>query len=175
MSLFVVNLLLAVLWVFLWGDLSIYTLALGFAFGYATLLLFARIRGRDTLWNAYGRRLFAVAGFAVHFFKLLVKSNLEIAREILTPGMSIQPSILRYDVTGLGETAIVAFSSAVTLTPGTLVVDVNTTSDGRTLLYIHALFARDRAAVVADLDALRVRMERDVLLSGGDEPEEVAA
>ena len=162
MSLFLINLLLAFLWIFLWGDLSLYTLLIGFALGYLTLLLFARIRGRDTLWNAYGSRLWAIIGFSAYFFGLLVKSNWQIAKEILTPGLSIKPRILRYEVTGLGEVEVVALANAITLTPGTLVVDIRTHDDGQAFLYIHGLFAEDREATIAELDDLRDRMKQDV-------------
>ncbi len=167
MNLFIINLLLAVLWVFLWGDLTLYTLGIGLIFGYITLLLFTRIRGHegpDTLWNAYGRKLWRAIVFVGYFFRLLVVSNLQIAKEILTPGLSIQPRVIRYEVTGLGPFSIVTFANAITLTPGTLVVDVRHNSDGRSFLYIHSLFAEDRQATIRSLDELRERMQEDVFL-----------
>ncbi len=166
MSLFLINVLLAALWVLLWGDLSLYTIIIGFVFGYAVLWLFVRLRGSDTLWNAYGRRLYGIATFVLYFLGLLVKSNIEIAREILTPGLSIKPRIVRYDVTGLSPAQIAALSNAITLTPGTLVVDARTDDKtGQSTLHIHSLFSEDRESTIRDLDSLRHRMERDIFFT----------
>ncbi|MEM1012822.1 MAG: Na+/H+ antiporter subunit E [Planctomycetota bacterium] len=173
MSLFLVNVLLAAMWVLLWGDLSLYTIVLGFAFGYAVLWLFARLRGHDTLWNAYGRRLFGLFTFGIYFFGQLVKSNWQIARQILSPGLDIDPRIIRYDVTGLSTAEITILSNAITLTPGTLVIDSRTRGD-RTLLYIHCLFAEDRETQIEEIDTLRHHMERDVFFKGPPTPTAIA-
>ena len=165
MTLFLVNVLLAALWVILWGDLSLYTIAVGFAFGYAVLWLFARTvsrGGEGAMREAYGRRVIGLVRFAGHFAWLLVKSNWQIAREVVTPGMGISPRILRYEVTGLNDAETTALSNAITLTPGTLVVDVRDSEGGRRHLYVHAIYAADRARAEADLDRLRRRMEREV-------------
>lgn len=161
MRLFLVNVLLAVLWIFLWGELSFYTLLVGFAGGYLVLWLFTRTHG-GMLRDAYGQRIVDLLRFSGHFLVLLVQSNLQIAREILTPGLAMQPRFVRYEVTGLNPVQITALSNAITLTPGTLVIDVRDTPDGRTMLYVHCMFAKDRQAAVDDLDALRQRMEQDL-------------
>ena len=162
MTLFLVNVLLAALWVILWGDLSLYTIAVGFVFGYAVLWLFARTVNRGLLREAYGRRVIDLARFGGHFAWLLVKSNWQIAREVVTPGSGISPRIVRYEVTGLNDAQTTALSNAITLTPGTLVVDCRDSPDGRRHLYVHAIYAADRERAVADLDRLRRRMEREV-------------
>lgn len=161
MRLFLVNVLLAVLWIFLWGELSIYTLLVGFVGGYLVLWLFTRVHG-GLLRDAYGQRIVDLVRFSVYFLVLLVRSNLQIAWEILTPGFGMRPRFVRYDVTGLSETQLVALSNAITLTPGTLVIDARDTADGRKMLYVHSMYAEDRDAAVRDLDALRWRMERDL-------------
>jgi multicomponent Na+:H+ antiporter subunit E len=162
MSLFLVNVLLALLWVLLWDDLSVYTIVIGFVFGYATLYLFTRFSSGRTLRNAYGQRLIDLFVFAVKFTILLIRSNLEIAWEILTPGYGMTPRIIRYEVTGMTETQVAAFSNAITLTPGTLVVDVRDSAGGRLHLYVHCLYAGDRDQAVRDLDELRLLMNRRV-------------
>lgn len=167
MTLFLVNLILAGLWVFLWGSLSFYTLLAGFLLGYVAILVFTRAtpRGRRAR-NMYVGRIRGALAFTWYFAKALVVSNLEIAREVITPGMGIEPRIVRYDVTGLTPGQIVAFASAITLTPGTLVVDSVTNANGRDMLYVHSMYARDYDATIADLDQLRDRMERQLFKAG---------
>ena len=88
---------------------------------------------------------------------LLIRSNLQIAREILTPGWAQSPRILRYEVGGLSEVETTVLANSISLTPGTLAVDVS--DDGRHL-YLHCMYARDRAAQLREIDRLRERLER---------------
>ena len=169
MTLLLVNVLLALLWVLLWGDLSLWTIAVGFLLGYGTLYLFTRLSpgGRGGVRAAYGRRIGSILRFSLYFLRLLVRSNLQIAGEILTPGLSIRPRILRYEVTGLSDAQTATLANAITLTPGTLVVDVRDEkagdgATGRRHLYVHAMYAADRGRATADLDALRRRLMREV-------------
>ena len=170
MTLFFVNVLLALLWVFLWGDLSLYTLLVGLVGGYLVLWIFTRVQGRRTLRDAYGQRMLNLLKFAVYFLKLLVVSNLQIAKEIVTPGQGMTPRFVRYEVTGMNDAQTTAFANAITLTPGTLVVDAREREDGRRFLYVHAMYAEDREAAVRGLDELRRHMERDVFVTRSAAP-----
>ncbi len=172
MTLFFVNVLLAVLWVFLWGDLSLYTLLVGLVGGYVVLWLFTRVNGRRTLRDAYGQRLINLVRFTGYFLKLLVVSNLQIAREIVTPGQQMTPRFVRYEVTGMSDAQATAFANAITLTPGTLVVDAREREDGRRFLYVHAMYAEDREAAVLSLGELRRRLEHDVFVTRPRTPPE---
>ncbi len=159
MTLFLMNLLLAVIWVLLWGRASAWTIGTGLIGGYFVLWIFTRVHGRDVLRRAYGGRVVDTVRFAIYFLALLIRSNLALAWEILTPHWRMSPRIVRYDVSHLTGPQIVAFSNALTLTPGTLTVDI---SDDQQRLYIHCMYAADRERAIRDLDDLRLRMERDV-------------
>ena len=159
MTLFILNILLALMWVLLWGLLDVYSIVVGLVGGYFVLWAFTRTVRPGLLADAYGNRVVDLARFAAHFVVLLLKSNLQLAREIVTPGYGMTPRLLRYDVAGLSDAQIVALSNAITLTPGTLVVDI---SPDKSHLYVHCMYAADERAARADLDALRRRMEREV-------------
>ena len=192
MRLLLVNIILAMLWIFLWGDLTLYTLVVGLLLGYGVLYLFTRVVRRDMLRDAYGQRVTDLFSFGIYFTKLLFASNWETAKEILTPGMSVRPRIVRYEVTGMSDLQITTLSNAITLTPGTLVVDMRdeepddnpdeTVTEelaegidpeddarpprprelGRRYIYVHCLYAEDREAAVAEIDELRRTMQRKV-------------
>lgn len=159
MTLLLLNLLLALLWVLLWGELTLYTLLVGLVGGYFVLWVFSRVIHPDLMRQAYGGYVSDLLHFGGYFLWLLVKSNLVLAREILTPGHGMSPRILRYNVAHLSDPQIVALSNAITLTPGTLVVDISREKD---FLYIHSMYARDPVRARRDLDELRERMEREV-------------
>ena len=92
---------------------------------------------------------------------VLLRSNLQIAWEILTPDWKQAPRIVRYSVSGLTDVEKTVLSSAITLTPGTLAVDL---SDDGKWMYLHCMYAEDRAAQIEEIDTLRLKLERWVFV-----------
>jgi multicomponent Na+:H+ antiporter subunit E len=72
----------------------------------------------------------------------VAKANAAIAAIVLHPRLPIDPKLVSYDTTLDGELALTTFANSVTLTPGTLTVDVDV--DDGTLL-VHTLTASTRA------------------------------
>lgn len=171
MTLLLVNLLLAALWVLLWGELDFYVVVVGLIGGYFVLWGFTRVVRRDLMRDAYGGWVLDLVRFGGYFIGLLIKSNLMLARVVVTPGFSMSPRIVRFSVDGLNDAQIAALSSAITLTPGTLVVDI---SRDMKFLYVHAMFAADPGQVRLELEQLRARMERQVFHLEPREPDSVS-
>lgn len=147
------HLTLAVAWCFLWGLFSVWNFVAGLAIGLGVLSAYSHAADG----TSYARRLFNLMRFGGWFFVLLVRSNVQIAREILTPGWSQSPRILRYDAPGLSEAQMTVLANSITLTPGTLAIDVS--EDGQAL-FLHCMYARDRDQQIRELDSLRDRLER---------------
>ena len=97
--------------------------------------------------------------FGGYFLYVLTKANFQIAWEVITPGLSQTPRILRYPVAHLSDTQLTILANCITLTPGTLVVDASNDNDW---LYVHSMYAADRAAAVTELAKLDRRLTRDV-------------
>jgi multicomponent Na+:H+ antiporter subunit E len=155
MTLFLLNILLAVLWCFTWGSFDFYTLATGFALSYLLLGIYSRV----TAVEGYGRKAADLARFAVYFVRVLLLANLQIAYEILTPGLAARPRIVRFDVTGLTPAQRTILLNSINLTPGTLVVDM---SADRHTFYVHCMYAQDYDDAVAQLNDLKRRLELEV-------------
>ncbi|HIF64902.1 MAG TPA: hypothetical protein EYG16_11660 [Deltaproteobacteria bacterium] len=66
----------------------------------------------------------------------LLLSNLEVARIVLSPRLHIRPGLIAYRTELKTDLAITALANIITLTPGTLTLEV---SKDRTVLFIHAL------------------------------------
>lgn len=66
--------------------------------------------------------------------KEIVVSNLAVAKVILMPSLPIHPRILRVEASQRSDVAQVIFANSITLTPGTVTLDVR---DGK--LLVHAL------------------------------------
>lgn len=71
------------------------------------------------------RRAAALLSFSAWLLKEIALANLAVARLILTPRLPIDTSIVKIDAAHLSPVSQVVLANAITLTPGTLSVDVN--------------------------------------------------
>ena len=140
------TIVLTVLWAALTGSFAGPNLLLGaiLAFG-ASLLLRQRIggpRGLGKIWPV-------IALGAVFVFELL-SSAVSVALLVLSPNLSgrLRPAIIAVPLTVKSDAEITLLANLITLTPGTLSIDV---SDDRSVLYVHALMFKDRAALLGSI------------------------
>ena len=139
------NMVLALAWAALHGEFSLTSLASGFAVGY--LLLALLVKGGLVGENPYTTRVGRALGFLVYFLWELIIANIRIAYDVLTPRHHMQPGIVAIPLEAKTDAEITLLANFITLTPGTLSLDV---SEDRKLLYIHAMYIEN-----ADPDALR--------------------
>lgn len=85
------------------------------------------------------------------FLRELVLANLRVAREVATPGFSMEPAILAVPTRARNVLEAVLLANAITLTPGTLTLEVD---EEQRILYVHALYAPSRDTVLVDLRRL---------------------
>ena len=72
----------------------------------------------------------------------IAKANLHVARVILTPSLPIQPRVIRVRATQRSELGNTIFANSITLTPGTVALDVR----GGSIL-VHALTDQSAAGL----------------------------
>ncbi len=160
MTTLVWNLLLAVIWATVLDDLSPRGLLIGFAVSYLVLGAAWRLGlGDSRAGGAYFRKVFEIAAFAVWFMYELTLANFRMIRYTLSPLRAMAPGIVAVPLhEDLSDLEITTLAILVSLTPGTLSLDI--TSDRRTL-YVHAMDASDPAAVQAEVkDGFEVRIKR---------------
>ncbi len=58
------------------------------------------------------------------FIVALIKSNLDVARRVLTPSLPINPGIVKFKTRLTTDYSKMVLANSITLTPGTLTVDV---------------------------------------------------
>ena len=153
MSLFAINLILAVIWASLWATFTLPSLATGFALGYAALWVAQPLFGGKPL---YFLRVWRVIRLILFFLYELVVSSIRVAWDVLTPTHLSKPAILEMPLDVESDIEILLVTNLISLTPGTLSLDVS--PDRKTLL-IHAMFAEDPDALIAEL---KEGMERKV-------------
>jgi len=133
--------LMAVAWGALTGDFSLLNLGAGAAIGLVALRI-GGLRGR--LSFGFVRRLPLALGFGVFFLKELVVANLRVAAMVLGPRRWLKPALLALPLDVKSDPEIAMLANLITLTPGTLSVDV---SPDRSTLYVHCLGVDDAEAV----------------------------
>lgn len=158
MNAFLLNLLFAAVWAALVGEVDTPHLVFGFILGYGVLWLL-----RPAIGGSYHRRLPMFVGFVLFFLRELVVSTLRVAWEVITPRKLRHTGIIAVPLDARTDTEITVFANLLTLTPGTLSLDV---SDDRRVLYVHAMFVDDPDAMRREI---KEGMERRVLalLRGG--------
>ena len=144
-GMFLVNVLLAIAWVLVTGGFSLLNGLFGFVLGLAALSLIREQIGTI----GYVRRVRRLASLALLFLYELVMSAVRVFKLVLTPDLSkLQPGFIAFPLTVDRDFEIALLANLITLTPGTLSVDV---SDNRRTLYIHAIHVPDPEAMKADI------------------------
>lgn len=150
---------LAATWLSLVGTLYVGHVLFAIAFGLA--LPFA-LRASWPARRSFARPLLAcgrAAGLLALVLADVVVANLQVARAVLGPVRRLQPGFVEVPLELDDERAIVLLAHTVTLTPGTLSVDVS--PDRRTLL-VHALDVPDPAAAAQKIKARYERRIREI-------------
>lgn len=138
---FLMNLLLTFVWVALTGVFEYPNFVFGFALSFAIMWIISRSNGDDR----YFTMAIKIAGFFLFFMRELIKANIEVAYDVITPRFHMQPGIVSLPLDAKTDLEITLLANLISLTPGTLSLDV---SDDRTVLYVHAMYIRDRESFV---------------------------
>ncbi|AUC09237.1 MULTISPECIES: Na+/H+ antiporter subunit E [Agrobacterium] len=137
MSLYVVQLLFVAVWLAVTGSLTLANVI--FALIVSTLALWLirhQLPGGRNHWLRLGR----VLSLVLLFFKELALSAWKVAVMVTRPKLDVQPGIFAYPLTVTTDFEITLLANLITLTPGTLSVDV---SPDRKVLYVHAIDCSD--------------------------------
>ncbi len=105
--------------------------------------------------RAYGNHLYWSGRFVLFLFVQIIVSNLALAWLVIQPKLKLDPGIVAVPLTVRTNLEITAVASSVTLTPGTLAIDLHTDEKGRHLLYIHSF-------QVGDPDRVRLTIKNGV-------------
>lgn len=130
------NIFLAFIWMFFKVSFDPVTFFVGFFFGLVLIFSFRRFfQSRFYIW-----RVVAVLNLGFIFIKELILSNIAVLKVVLKPKLDIHPGIFALPTVLEKDWEITILANLITLTPGTLVVDVS--EDNKTL-YVHAIDIED--------------------------------
>ncbi len=127
------NILLALAWAALQGEISLTNLVVGYGIGYVILALLAK---GGVMTSTLVTRTTHAFGLAAFFAWALVLANVRVALDVLRPRTAIRPAVVAIplDVTTDGE--ILLLSMLINITPGSVTIDL---SDDRRTLYVHVM------------------------------------
>jgi multicomponent Na+:H+ antiporter subunit E len=133
---FLLNVLLALVWVALTADFRPSNFAVGFVLAYLLLALLER----PLASFGYLRRVRSVAAFIGFFLWQLLIANLRVAYTVLSLRPNLVPGIVAIPLSITRPAAIALLANVITLTPGTLSLDI---SSDRRVLYVHTFAVGD--------------------------------
>lgn len=136
--------LLVVAWIAITGSFTVANALLGLVVAVLSLGI-ARAHVSDSKLKV---RPVAALLLALLFLKELALSAFRVAVQVVTPRLALKPGIFAFPLTVERDFEITLLANLITLTPGTLSVDV---SPDRKLLYVHALDCSDPAALKRDI------------------------
>lgn len=134
---FLLNNLLTFVWVALTGTFTFLNFAFGFILSFAALWLI----NQDNSEAKYFKIVPRAVAFVFFFLYELIKANVQVAYDVITPTFYMTPGIVRVPLDVKSDFEITLLANLISLTPGTLSLDV---SEDRKVLYVHSMYIEDK-------------------------------
>ena len=150
---------LGFMWCFVHGTVTIPNFLLGLVLGLFIVYPFRKFykfEQEESLPDVLKRIPYGIKFFIILNIEI-VKASFMVAKIVLKPKMDLKPGIIAVPIRTKTDAGITAIANSITLTPGTITMDV---SDDRTMLYVHAIDASDPDAVRV---YIRDKLEKYVL------------
>ena len=137
---------LAAIWVLLWGSASPANVLSGIAIGAALVVLVPGLRPRTP--GRYRVRPVALARLVGYMLAVTVRSNVELAREVVSRTSSLRTAIVGVPLPGCSDEILTLITNLVAISPGTMPIEPRQNPN---VLYVHVLHLRDIEAFRADI------------------------
>lgn len=151
---FLLNILLTFIWVALTGQLNYTNFVFGFIVGFFLLWFLNRKRTSN---QDYFMRVPKILAFIMYFLYDMLKANIEVAIDVVTPNYNMKPGIIKFEMDAKTDFEITMLANMVAMTPGTLVIDI---SKDKKYMYIHVMYLKDIARFKRNL---KQRTEKKLL------------
>lgn len=126
------NVILALIWMFLTTKATPAAFIIGYLIGLIIMYIFRRFFST----RFYMHRAVAMVKLLLIFIRELFVANFDVFKIITRPKLELSPGIFSYETELTAEWQITLLANLITLTPGTLVIDI---SPDNKVLYIHSM------------------------------------
>lgn len=141
---FLSNILLTFVWVALTGSFAF----LNFLFGFVLSFFILWVVTKDRREAKYFVLIPKIIAFFFFFIYELIKANLQVAFDVVTPKFYMKPGIVSVPLDAKTDMEITLLANLISLTPGTLSLDV---SDDKKVLYVHAMYVTDKQKFIESI------------------------
>lgn len=151
--------ILMIIWVLLNNTFQLEVMIIGLIL---SLVISVIMGSRLIVFNEFKfslKTVFYTIWYLFVFLTELVKSNLDVARRVLTPSLPINPGIVKTQTVLKSKMGRMILANSITLTPGTLTVDIEDD-----ILYIHWIdvccedIDKATAAIVGKFEKILVKI-----------------
>ncbi|MEC4678970.1 MAG: Na+/H+ antiporter subunit E [Nitrospirota bacterium] len=161
----VLNVVLALIWCALQEKLNVTEFVIGSVFGYGIIFMLKRVLEdeKEKISPSQGVSFVLFWRVFCYFFvfiKEMIKANIDVVKIVLSPKLKMTPGIIAYKMDVKTDAGITLLANSITLTPGTLSVDI---SEDRKTLYIHALHIEDAAELQQSIRDSLEKHTKDIL------------
>ena len=135
---FIIFVVSLIIWLGLTSSLNVFSVIVG-----AALSLFVSFMVSEMFVRKVPVRVKAVFWFWYYvpvFLWACIKANIDVAYRVIHPGLPLNPGIVKVKTKLKSELGLTFLSNSITLTPGTLTVDVDKENG---YLYIHWIDVKD--------------------------------
>lgn len=145
MVLLFINIMLGLLWTALTGRFTLENLTTGFVLGYIVLFVLRSVFPQGQYFAKTGQAI----RFVLFFLWELLIANLRVARDVLRPGpLSVKPRVIGIPLEQHNDVPLLLLAIIISLTPGTLLLDI---SDNRKTMFLHVIHAPDEKQVEREI------------------------
>lgn len=103
------------------------------------------------------KKIYYSITFIGYYLVKLVQANMFIAYDILTPKMHTKPAFMEVPVHLKTDAGLLLFSNLLSMTPGTLSVDV---SKDKKILVVHVLYYSTEELMQKDFNGMQQKIKR---------------
>lgn len=147
---------LFVFWLLLSGIFVPFLIAAGFGSALAVMLFARRLDRVAAMQHAPGLRSLKLLAYAPWLIREIMIAAWDVSKRILNPRLPISPTLVEFVPAQTSEVGLVIHANSITLTPGTISVEVEA---GRFL--VHALTAEGGTALAGSaMDRRCAALER---------------
>lgn len=139
------NIILMFVWVALTGSFLFANYVFGFVLSFVIMWV---SRVGDEGSRKYFSAFPGFIGFVFFFLWELLKANIQVAYEVMTPRLNMKPGIVKVPLDVTTDFEITLLANLISLTPGTLSIDV---SQDKKVLYVHAMYVTDKEKFISSI------------------------
>jgi len=102
-------------------------------------------------------KTYHILGFLLFYIIEVIIANMRIAWDIITPRHRMKPGVLAIPLDVETDMEILALNNLITMTPGTLSLDVST---DKRVIYVHAMYIDDVDKIRQEIKS---RLEKKIM------------